>query len=94
MGFAPTGRVVGNAWHVAVPLEFTVTAPHPLMVTELAVKLTFPAGTTGPKEAAASCAVKVTGTSILVELDGEAVTPMVAASALTVCCSALEVLVV
>jgi hypothetical protein len=85
--------VVGDARHIAAPLELTVTAPHPLMVAELAVKATFPAGATGVKDEAESCAVKVTGTSIFVEFEGEEVTPMVAASALTVCCRSLEGLV-
>jgi hypothetical protein len=70
---------------VAFPVAFTVTALHPEIVLPLAVKFTAPEGTTGVKATPASCAVKVTESLTIVELDGDAVTPSVAASAETDC---------
>jgi hypothetical protein len=77
---------------VALPLVLTVMSGQSGLELPLIVNVTVPAGDTvkGPP---ASCAVKVTAVLTLVELEGDALTPMVVASALTVCCSALEVLV-
>jgi hypothetical protein len=50
----------------------------------LTSNVTVPLGVTEVKATPASCAVKVTAVLTLVELEGEALTPSVAASALTV----------
>jgi hypothetical protein len=68
---------------VALPLVLTVMSGQSGLELPLIVNVTVPAGD----------AVKVTAVLTLVELEGDALTPMVVASALTVCCSALEVLV-
>ena len=76
---------------VAKPLEDTVMLGQSATELLLTVKLTVPEGDTA-KGPPASCAVKVTAVLTLVELEGEALTPMVVASAETVCGSVLEVL--
>jgi hypothetical protein len=68
---------------VEVPLAFTLTVEHPVIVAPFAVKATLPEGATGESEAAESCAVKVTDVLTLVGLAGEAVRPRVAESAET-----------
>ena len=69
---------------VACPSAFTVTAPQLASVLPLAVKFTFPTGRTGVKGTPASCAVKVTVSPTMVELEGDAGMPSVGVAAVTV----------
>jgi hypothetical protein len=69
---------------VALPLELIVTAGQSELELPLILKVTVPDGDTA-KGPPASWAVKVTAVLTLVELDGDAATPMVVASLLTVC---------